>query len=104
MLSRDEISADKELNYPGKPAESRSQDCADHGFDKYQTSTEDFQMAKRINPQPAISAEEILQAEILVNQALIDILISKQVISEMELVNSIQKIKKEQEKIIEWLS
>jgi len=61
-------------------------------------------MAKRINPQPAISAEEILRAEILVNQALIDILISKQVISEMELVHSIQKIKKEQEKIIEWLS
>ena len=61
-------------------------------------------MAERINPQPVVSAEEILRAEILVNQALIDILISKQVISEMELVNSIKKIKLEQEKIINWLS
>ncbi len=61
-------------------------------------------MAERINPQPVVSAEEILRAEILVNQALIDILISKQVISEMELVNSIKKIKLEQEKIINWQS
>jgi hypothetical protein len=61
-------------------------------------------MAERINSQPVVSAEEILRAEILVNQALIDILISKQVISEMELVNSIKKIKLEQEKIINWLS
>lgn len=61
-------------------------------------------MGERINPLSAVSAEEILRAEILVNQALIDILISKEVISEMELMHSIQKIKSEQEKIIEWLS
>jgi hypothetical protein len=61
-------------------------------------------MAERINPQAALSAEEILRTEILVNQALIDLLISKQVISEVELVNSIQRIRREQEKIIEWLS
>jgi hypothetical protein len=67
-------------------------------------SQEEFYMAERINPQAALSAEEILRTEILVNQALIDLLISKQVISEVELVNSIQRIRREQEKIIEWLS
>ena len=61
-------------------------------------------MAERINPQAVISAEEILRTEITVNQALIDILIAKQIISEVELVNSIQKIRLEQEKMIKWLS
>ena len=61
-------------------------------------------MAECINRQPVVSAEEILQAEILVNQALIDILLSKRIISEMELVHSIQRIKLEQEEIIELLS
>ena len=61
-------------------------------------------MAERINPQAVISAEEILRTEITVNQALIDILIAKQIISEAELVNSIQKIRLEQEKMIKWLS
>ena len=60
-------------------------------------------MAERIKPQAVFSTEEILRTEILVNQALIDILISKQVISEAELVNSIQKIRLEQEKRIKWL-
>jgi len=60
-------------------------------------------MAERIKSQAAFSTEEILRTEILVNQALIDILISKQVISEVELVNSIQKIRMEQEKRIKWL-
>ena len=73
------------------------------GVNNYQTNKEDFQMAERIKSQVAFSTEEILRTEILVNQALIDILISKQVISEVELVNSIQKIRLEQEKIIKWL-
>jgi len=60
-------------------------------------------MAERIKPQAVFSTEEILKTEILVNQALIDILISKEVISEAELVNSIQKIRLEQEKRIKWL-
>jgi len=60
-------------------------------------------MAERIKPQAVFSTEEILRTEILVNQALIDILISKEVISEAELVNSIQKIRLEQEKRIKWL-
>ena len=54
-------------------------------------------MAERINPQTVISTENILMTEIIVNQALIDILITKQIISEAELVNSIGKMRFEQE-------
>ena len=57
-------------------------------------------MAERINPQTVISAEDILMTEMIVNQALIDILITKQIISEEELVNSIGKIRLEQEQRI----
>ena len=57
-------------------------------------------MAKRINQQTPILAEEVLRTEIIVNQALIDILITKQIISEEELVDSIGKIRQEQEKML----
>jgi hypothetical protein len=57
-------------------------------------------MAERINQQASIPAVEILRTEIIVNQALIDILIAKQIISEEELVNSIRKIKLEQEAML----
>ena len=53
-------------------------------------------MAERINQETAISAVEILKTEIIVNQALIDILLAKQIISEEELVNSMRKIRQEQ--------
>ncbi|KPK36782.1 MAG: hypothetical protein AMK70_01045 [Nitrospira bacterium SG8_35_1] len=42
------------------------------------------------------STLDVLRTEIIVNQALIDILIAKQVITEEELVKSIQKIKRNQ--------
>ena len=45
----------------------------------------------------ALSAEEVLKTEIIVNQALIDILIAKKVITEKELLNSIRRIREEQE-------
>lgn len=54
-------------------------------------------MAERIITQTVISAEEALQTEIILNQALIDILIVKGFISEDELINVIRKIKKERE-------
>jgi hypothetical protein len=57
-------------------------------------------MSERIKPQKMVSAEEILRTEIIVNQALIDILITKQIISEEELVDSIRKIRLEQKKMI----
>jgi len=47
-----------------------------------------------------MSAEEVLRTEIIVNQALIDILIAKQVITEEELVSSIRKIKLDQQKLL----
>ncbi len=57
-------------------------------------------MAEQINQQKVASAEEILKTEIIVNQALLDILLAKQVISEEELVNSIHKLRLEQEEKI----
>ena len=47
-----------------------------------------------------VSAHDVLRTEILVNQALIDVLIAKNVITEEELVKSIQNIKQDQEKLL----
>jgi len=57
-------------------------------------------MSDGIKQQKSLSAEEILRTEIIVNQALIDILITKQIISEEELLNSIRKIRLEQKRMI----
>lgn len=46
------------------------------------------------------SIKDILITEIIVNQALIDILIAKQVITEDELVKSIKGIKKNRQKLL----
>ncbi len=54
-------------------------------------------MAEVIQAQTVISAEEALRTEIILNQALIDILIGKKIISEDELIIGIRKIKKERE-------
>ena len=54
-------------------------------------------MAELIKPETNFSAEEILRTEIVIYRALIDILITKQIISELELVNSIGKMRFEQE-------
>ena len=58
-------------------------------------------MAERIITQTVISAEDALRTEIILNQALIDILIVKGLISEDELINGIRKIKKERELLAE---
>ena len=57
-------------------------------------------MSEHIKPQQVVSAEEVLRTEIIVNQALIDLLIGKQIISEEELVDSIRRIRLEQQKMI----
>jgi hypothetical protein len=57
-------------------------------------------MDKPTAPKNVLSAQEVLRTEIIVNQALIDILIAKQVISEEELVNSIRNIKRDQQKLL----
>lgn len=56
-------------------------------------------MAESSKPH-SLSAEDILRTEIIVNQALIDLLISKQIISEEELIAGIRSIKQEQLKMI----
>jgi len=58
-------------------------------------------MAKRIPASTVISAEEALRTEIILNQALIDILISKKIFSEDELINNIKKIRREREILAE---
>lgn len=58
-------------------------------------------MAEHIPSQITVSLEEALRTEIIINQALIDILIAKQIISEDELVISIQKNRQEQKKLID---
>ena len=54
--------------------------------------------------EKVMSPQDVLRTEIIVNQALIDILIAKQIITEEELVKSIQKIKQEQQKLHNGLS
>ena len=50
------------------------------------------------------STLDVLRTEIIVNQALIDILIAKQVITEEELVKSIKEVKKNQLKLLRGLN
>ena len=54
-------------------------------------------MAERINTKTIISTEEALRIEIMVNQALVDILIAKQIVSEGELIAALRKITRQQE-------
>ena len=54
-------------------------------------------MAELISKPTVISAEEALRTEIILNQALIDILVAKEIISEDELISGIRKIKRERE-------
>ena len=51
-------------------------------------------MAERIKPQAIISTEDALR---MVNQALVDILIAKQIISEGDLIAAVRKIRRQQE-------
>jgi len=60
-------------------------------------------MAKLIPAATVISAEQALRTEIILNQALIDILITKKIISEDELISNIKKIKREREILAENL-
>lgn len=47
-----------------------------------------------------MSAQDVLKTEVIINQALIDILIAKQVITEEELVKSIKNIKRDHQKLL----
>jgi len=54
---------------------------------------------KKSTTENVMSAQDVLETEIIVNQALIDTLIAKQLITEEELVKSIQEIKRNQQKL-----
>ncbi len=58
-------------------------------------------MAELIPTSTIITAEEALRTEIILNQALIDILITKKIISEDELIRNIRKIRREREILAE---
>ena len=57
-------------------------------------------MDERNASKDVVSAQDILMTEVIVNQALIDILIAKQIITEKELVNSIENIRKDQRRLL----
>ena len=57
-------------------------------------------MAARKPPEHIVFAQDVLRTEIIVNQALIDVLIAKQVITEEELIGSIQNIKRDHQKLV----
>jgi len=56
-------------------------------------------MSSKTKSKKAMSAQDVLRTEIIVNQALIDVLIEKGLITEEELLKSIQKIKRESSKL-----
>jgi len=58
-------------------------------------------MAELIPSSTIITAEEALRTEIILNQALIDILLTKKIISEDELIRNIRKIRREREILAE---
>ena len=57
-------------------------------------------MAENNDTPKMISTEEMLRTEILINQALIDILIAKEIISEREIIYAIGKIRSEQHQVM----
>ena len=60
-------------------------------------------MAELLTPHTILTAEEVLNTEIILNQALIDLLIKKDIISVEELVKGIKEIKKAREAIVnDW--
>ncbi len=52
-------------------------------------------MASKANPNDVVSLREALNMEIIVNQALIDILVSKGILTQEELMQRIEQIKSE---------
>ena len=51
-------------------------------------------MAHKIDPKGVVAVEEALQMEMLINQALIDLLVTKGIITTEELLVRIQELRK----------
>ncbi|WP_153306393.1 hypothetical protein [Desulfopila sp. IMCC35006] len=56
-------------------------------------------MANRVNPKDIIPLREALNMEIMINQALIDILVAKGIITQEELMAKIEEIRQEMPKV-----
>ena len=56
-------------------------------------------MAHKANPNDVISLREALNMEIMINQALIDLLVAKGVITQEELLEKIEEIRLEMPKV-----
>ncbi len=57
-------------------------------------------MGSKANPNDVVSLREVLNMEIIVNQALIDILVSKGILTQEELMQRIEQIRVEMSKVI----
>lgn len=53
-------------------------------------------MAEKVEPLETVTVEDALQMEIIVNQALIDILVEKGIFTEQELMDKIEVLKMNQ--------
>ena len=56
-------------------------------------------MANKANPEDVVSLREALNMEIMINQALIDLLVAKGIISQEELMAKIEEIRRELPKV-----
>ena len=56
-------------------------------------------MANRANPKDVIPLREALNMEIMINQALIDLLVSKGIITQEELMAKIEEIRNEMPRV-----
>jgi hypothetical protein len=52
-------------------------------------------MATQLNPNEVVSLREALDMEIIINQALIDLLVSKGIITQEEIMDKIEEIRRE---------
>lgn len=52
-------------------------------------------MANKANPEDVVSLRETLNMEIMINQALIDLLVAKGIITQEELMAKIEEIRRE---------
>ena len=59
-------------------------------------------MANKANPNEVVSLREALNMEMVINQALIDLLVSKGIITQEELMQKIEEIRKRLPKV-SWL-
>ena len=57
-------------------------------------------MANKVNPEDVVPLREALSMEIMINQALIDILVAEGILTQEELMAKIEEIRKEMPVVI----